>query len=169
MKNELSSSSRLISINGTTLNVRVMGEGPDVLLVHGFPDDGEVWRKQVPALLAAGYRLIVPDLRGCGESSMPESVSDYSLDNLVTDLIGVLDSVGADKVRLVAHDWGAVIAWQLCMRHPKVNCAPMITGVVGLGGVANAFEALGNPEQHAKILIDPRSAATTPSPVRLAS
>lgn len=119
MKNKSPSSSRLINVNGTTLHVKVIGDGPDVLLVHGFPDDGEVWRKQVPTLLAAGYRVIVPDLRGCGESAMPESVSDYSLDNLVADLIGVLDSVGAEKVRLVAHDWGAVIAWQLCMRHPQ--------------------------------------------------
>ena len=60
--------SRRVRVNGVALNVIVAGEGPDVLLVHGFPDDHTVWRHQIPALVAAGYRVIAPDTRGCGES-----------------------------------------------------------------------------------------------------
>lgn len=108
-----------IAVNGITLNVVVEGEGPDVLLVHGFPDDHEVWRKQIPVLVAAGYRVIAPDTRGCGQSDMPPRVADYKLPNLVGDLVRVLDALNVRKVRLVAHDWGAVIAWHLCMHHPE--------------------------------------------------
>lgn len=111
--------SRRLVVNGITLHVLVQGEGTDVLLVHGFPDDHDVWRHQVPALVRAGHRVIVPDLRGCGRSDMPAAVRDYRLPLLVSDLVGVLDALGARRVRLVGHDWGAVIAWCLCMTHPE--------------------------------------------------
>jgi pimeloyl-ACP methyl ester carboxylesterase len=111
--------SRRIRVNGVELNVIVEGEGPDVLLVHGFPDDHTVWRRQIPALVAAGYRVIAPDTRGCGASEMAPKVGDYSIDQLVLDLIGVLDALGIQKVRLVGHDWGAVQGWFLALRHPE--------------------------------------------------
>jgi pimeloyl-ACP methyl ester carboxylesterase len=114
----VSGDARRIAVDGTGLNVIVAGEGPDVLLVHGFPDDHTVWRHQVPALVAAGYRVIAPDTRGCGDSDMPPRTSDYTIDKLVADLIGVLDALGVSKVRLVGHDWGAVQSWQLAIRHP---------------------------------------------------
>lgn len=112
-------SSVSIAIGDVTLNVVIAGEGPDVLLVHGFPDDHTVWRKTIPALVAAGYRVIAPDTRGCGESSIAAKVNDYRVETLVADLIGVLDQLGIAKVRLVAHDWGAAIAWQLVLAHPE--------------------------------------------------
>jgi len=111
--------SRRLLVNGVELNVVVEGEGPDVLLLHGFPDDHTVWREQIPMLVAAGYRVIAPDTRGCGDSAIPAKVSDYRVDRLVDDLVGVLDALGIDKVRLVAHDWGAVQGWFLAMRHPE--------------------------------------------------
>jgi pimeloyl-ACP methyl ester carboxylesterase len=115
--------SRRIQVNGVDLNVIVEGEGPDVLLVHGFPDDHTVWRRQIPALVAAGYRVIAPDTRGCGESAIPSKVADYSIDRLVEDLVGLLDALGIRKVRLAGHDWGAVQGWYLAMRHPeRVEC-----------------------------------------------
>lgn len=110
---------RTLVVNGVRLNVIVEGEGPDVLLVHGFPDDHSVWRHQIPALVAAGYRVIAPDTRGCGDSEIPPSTDDYKVDFLVADLVGILDALGIDKVRLVGHDWGAVQAWQLAIRHPQ--------------------------------------------------
>jgi pimeloyl-ACP methyl ester carboxylesterase len=110
---------RTVTVNGQQLNVIVEGEGPDVLLVHGFPDDHTVWRHQIPALVAAGYRVIAPDTRGCGESAIPASTSDYKIEKLVADLVGVLDALGIDKVRLVGHDWGAVQAWHLALWHPE--------------------------------------------------
>jgi pimeloyl-ACP methyl ester carboxylesterase len=110
---------RAIEVNGTVLNVVIQGQGPDVLLVHGFPDCHRVWRHQIPALVAAGYRVIAPDTRGCGDSEISSRVSDYQRNNLVEDLIGVLDVLGIDKVRLVGHDWGAAICWQLVLNYPQ--------------------------------------------------
>ncbi|HYA65380.1 MAG TPA: alpha/beta fold hydrolase [Burkholderiaceae bacterium] len=108
-----------IAINGLSFNVMVEGQGPDVLLVHGFPDDHRVWRKQIPALVAAGFRVIAPDNRGCGQTDMAAGVLAYRMKHLIADLVGILDALGVEKVRLVGHDWGAVIAWQLCMLHPE--------------------------------------------------
>lgn len=110
---------RNIEVNGTTLNVFIQGAGPDVLLVHGFPDCHDVWRHQIPALVAAGYRVIAPDTRGCGDSAILPSVADYHIDKLVADLVGVLDALGIEKVRLVAHDWGSAISWKFVTDHPE--------------------------------------------------
>jgi pimeloyl-ACP methyl ester carboxylesterase len=110
---------RRLHINGIELNVVVEGKGPDVLLVHGFPDDHTVWRHQIPALVAAGYRVIAPDTRGCGDSELLPNVSDYVIDNLVADLVALLDALGIAKVQLVGHDWGAVQAWHFAMRQPE--------------------------------------------------
>ena len=111
--------SRRIEIDGLALNVVDEGKGPAVLLLHGFPDDHTVWRRQIPMLVAAGYRVIAPDTRGCGESEIPSKLADYRIDRLVKDLVGVLDVLGIAKVRLVAHDWGAVQGWFFAMRHPE--------------------------------------------------
>jgi pimeloyl-ACP methyl ester carboxylesterase len=111
--------SRRIMVGNVGLSVLDAGAGPPVLLVHGLPDDHQVWRKQVPALVAAGYRVIAPDTRGCGQSDVPAAVSDYALPRLVGDLVALLDELGIDRVRLVGHDWGAVIGWALCLAHPE--------------------------------------------------
>jgi len=108
-----------LDVNGVRLNVIVEGQGPDVLLVHGFPDDHTVWRHQIPALVAAGYRVIAPDTRGNGESSVPPRVADYDIERLVADLVGVLDALGVQKARVVAHDWGSIQGWYLAFRHPE--------------------------------------------------
>lgn len=108
-----------VQVNGISMNVIVTGEGPDVLLVHGYPDTHQVWRRQIPLLVAAGYRVIAPDTRGCGETEISANRSDYHVDNLVADLIALLDTLEIDKVRLVAHDWGAAISWQLAIDHPE--------------------------------------------------
>lgn len=110
--------SHSIRSNGVELHVVEEGEGPPVLLVHGFPDDHAVWRKQIPVLVAAGYHVIAIDTRGCGLSDIPARRDQYALPHLVADIAAVLDHFGIDQVRLVAHDWGAVIAWQFCMAHP---------------------------------------------------
>lgn len=111
--------SRKIKVNGIEMNVVITGEGPDVLLVHGYPDTHKVWRRQIPALVTAGYRVIAPDTRGCGDSEISPSRRDYRIDNLVTDLVALLDALGIEKVRLVGHDWGAAISWQLAIDHPQ--------------------------------------------------
>ena len=108
-----------LRIDGLSFNVLDEGAGEPVLLVHGFPDDHTVWRKQVPALVAAGYRVIAPDNRGCGDSEMASHTGDYLLPRLVADLVAILDALGIERVKLVGHDWGAVIAWVFAARHPE--------------------------------------------------
>ena len=85
--------------------------GTPVLLLHGFPDSGRCWRNQVPALTEAGYRVVVPDLRGFGASDKPAAVDDYNLLVLGGDVAAVLDDAGAAKAHVVGHDWGAALTW----------------------------------------------------------
>jgi pimeloyl-ACP methyl ester carboxylesterase len=110
---------RTMRVNGIELAVWTAGEGPPVLLLHGFPDTHDVWRKQIPALVEAGFSVIAPDLRGCGQSEAPRAVGAYAVEHLVADVAGLLDALGIARVELVAHDWGAVIGWQFCIRHPE--------------------------------------------------
>ena len=88
---------QIIEVNGIKLNVHIEGNGPDVILLHGFPDSSQVWRKQIPALVQAGYRVIAPDLRGCGESDAPVGKSNYTIDKLVKDVAGLMDHLGIKK------------------------------------------------------------------------
>lgn len=111
--------SRTIRVNGLDLYVATAGDGPGVLLLHGFPDTHAVWRRQIPALVEAGYRVIAPDLRGFGASEMPNAVSAYAVEQLVADMVGILDALGIERVRVVAHDWGAIVGWLLCIRFPE--------------------------------------------------
>lgn len=110
---------QIFKVNGMDMSVAIVGQGPDVLLLHGFPDSHAVWRKQIPALVSAGYRVIAPDTRGCGRTEMAGSLSAYGIENLVADCIGLLDALGSRTVRLAGHDWGAIIGWMLCLRHPE--------------------------------------------------
>lgn len=100
-----------IDVNGVGISYEVTGEGSPVVLVHGFPDSGRLWRHQVPALAAAGHQVIVPDLRGFGGSDQPAEVAQYSLPFLAGDVLGLLDHLGVGKAQVVGHDWGAAVAW----------------------------------------------------------
>lgn len=99
--------------DGVEINVRVEGEGAPVMLLHGFPDSGAIWRRQVEALTANGFMTIVPDLPGCGESSIPATLAGYCIPNIEKALVGVLDHLGIDHLQLVGHDWGSAISWDL--------------------------------------------------------
>src|SRR5262245_18008160 len=94
-----------------TLHVRDTGTGTPVLLLHGWPDTGDLWRHQADALLAAGYRVIAPDLRGFGRSSKPAEVDAYGPSDMIGDAVGVLDALDVPRAHLVGHDWGAAISW----------------------------------------------------------
>src|SRR3954451_23772815 len=102
-----------IDVNGVGLEVDVQGEGPPVLLLHGWPDDHQLWRHQVAALGAAGFRTITPDLRGFGASDKPAEVAAYALKHTVVDMLTVLGECDVDRAHVVAHDWGAAAAWGL--------------------------------------------------------
>jgi pimeloyl-ACP methyl ester carboxylesterase len=107
------------NIDGVAIHYEVTGDGPPVLLLHGFPDTGRVWRHQVPALADAGYRVVVPDLRGYGLSGQPPEVGSYAMPFLLADALGILDHLGARHATIVGHDWGAGIAWALAALHPE--------------------------------------------------
>ncbi len=102
-----------ITVGDLTFAVQDEGEGPAVLLLHGFPDSHALWRNQVPVLLDAGYRVIAPDLRGFGESSKPVGVDEYGILSIAGDVAGILDSLGVDRAHVVGHDWGAALAWAI--------------------------------------------------------
>jgi pimeloyl-ACP methyl ester carboxylesterase len=104
---------RRVEANGLSFRVVEHGDGTPVVLLHGFPDSADLWRNQMPALAAAGYRAIVPDLRGFGESDKPEGVDQYALPLLVGDVLAIMDACDIQRAHVVGHDWGAFLAWVL--------------------------------------------------------
>jgi len=95
------------------------GEGPLVVMLHGFPEFWFSWRKQIPAIAKAGYRVIAPDLRGYGQSSRPDDVDAYRMTCIVQDIAGLIVQNGG-KCTLVGHDWGGIASWLLTMLHPSL-------------------------------------------------
>lgn len=108
-----------LTVNGLHMHVRSVGQGPPVVLLHGFPDTHMVWRKQVAPLVKAGYRVLAPDLRGYGQSDAPTAVSAYRLEHVCSDVLAMLDALGIGKARVVGHDWGALVGWMLCIDAPQ--------------------------------------------------
>src|SRR5437764_11597613 len=94
------------------------GEGPLVVLLHGFPDFWFSWRHQIPALAAAGFRVVAPDMRGYNLSSKPAGVAAYDIDLLASDVRDLIEERGGGPARLAGHDWGAAVAWATAMNHP---------------------------------------------------
>jgi pimeloyl-ACP methyl ester carboxylesterase len=102
-----------VESDGVGIEYEVTGEGRPVVLLHGFPDSGRLWRHQVPVLAEAGFRVLVPDMRGYGRSDKPAAVEAYSMRTLVADVLAVLDDAGVPRAHVVGHDWGAAVAWVL--------------------------------------------------------
>jgi len=111
---------RFVDVNGVRLRILEAGppDGPVVLLAHGFPELAYSWRNQIPALAAAGYRVIAPDQRGYGGSSRPAAIEAYDIAQLTGDLVGLLDIAGAERGALIGHDWGAVVSWTTPLLYP---------------------------------------------------
>ena len=96
------------------------GKGPAVILLHGFPDLAYSWRHQLPALAAGGYRAIAPDLRGYGQTDCPPNLDDYRIQELVSDIKGLLNALGLQHAIFVGHDWGALLLWHLSLVCPEI-------------------------------------------------
>ncbi|XP_047323799.1 epoxide hydrolase A-like [Impatiens glandulifera] len=111
---------KTINVNGISMHVAEKGEGPVVLFLHGFPEFWYTWRHQITALADSGYRAVAPDLRGYGDTEAPASITSYTCHHVVGDLVGLIKSLGEEKVFLVAHDWGALIGWYLCLFRPDL-------------------------------------------------
>ncbi len=110
---------RAIKTNGVNVHIAEAGEGPVVLLLHGFPESWYSWRHQLPALADAGYHAVAPDIRGYGQSDAPEAIEAYSMKELTADAIGILDALDAETAVVIGHDWGAPMAWNSALLYPE--------------------------------------------------
>lgn len=108
-----------VDSNGIRMAVYEQGQGPAVILLHGFPELAFSWRHQLPALADAGFRAIAPDQRGYGLTDAPPNVSDYNARELIADIHGLLDALQLDSAVFVGHDWGAMLLWQMAMLAPQ--------------------------------------------------
>jgi pimeloyl-ACP methyl ester carboxylesterase len=131
--------------DGVGIEYEVTGDGPPVVLLHGFPDTGRLWRHQVRALAEAGFQVIVPDMRGYGRSDKPSGVDAYAIPLLGADVLAVMDDVGVPRAHVVGHDWGAAVAWGLA-----ALAGARVDHLVALSvGHPATFRAVGF-EQHQK-------------------
>ena len=118
---------RTVVTDGAEVHLVDAGEGPLVVLAHGFPELAYSWRHQIPALADAGYRVLAPDQRGYGRTSRPEATEDYDILALTGDLLALLDDLGEERAVFVGHDWGAMVVWSLALLAPE-----RVAGVVGM-------------------------------------
>jgi pimeloyl-ACP methyl ester carboxylesterase len=132
-------SSRTISANGIELFVLEQGQGPLVVLCHGWPELSYSWRHQIPAIAAAGFHVVAPDMRGFGRSSAPAEIAAYSIFDNVGDMVALVTALGEKQAVIVGHDWGAPVAWHAAMFRPD-----MFTKVAGLS-VPPPFRGRGRP------------------------
>jgi pimeloyl-ACP methyl ester carboxylesterase len=131
--------------DGVGIEYEVTGDGPPVVLLHGFPDTGRLWRHQLRALAEAGFQVIVPDMRGYGRSDKPGGVDAYAIPLLGADVLAVMDDVGVPRAHVVGHDWGAAVAWGLA-----ALAGARVDHLVALSvGHPATFRAVGF-EQHQK-------------------
>lgn len=139
------------SINGMEMHAVEMGEGPLVLLVHGFPESWYSWRLQLPVLAAAGYRAVAIDVRGYGGTSSPASIEEYRMMRHVADNVSMVAALGEESAVIVGHDWGAPIAWASAHLRPDVFRAVAGLSVPftpsGPTRPTDAFAAMGDGEE----------------------
>lgn len=108
-----------VQTNGIRLHYVIAGQGPLVILLHGFPEFWYEWRHQIP-VLAKHFTVVAPDLRGYNDSDKPTKVNDYRLSVVEEDIVGLIHSLGHKKAYVVGHDWGGAVAWRLALDHPEV-------------------------------------------------
>jgi pimeloyl-ACP methyl ester carboxylesterase len=142
---------RVVSANGIRIHLVEMGDGPLVLLVHGFPESWYSWRHQLRAIAEAGYRAAAIDVRGYGRSSAPVAIDEYRMLKLVADNIGVVAALGESQAVIVGHDWGAPIAATSCLLRPDVFRALALLSVPyaprGQTRPREVFRAMGGEEE----------------------
>ncbi len=134
-----------VDVDGIGIEYEVTGEGRPVILLHGFPDSGQLWRHQIPALRDAGFRVIVPDLRGYGRSDKPAQVGAYAIRVLMNDVVAVLNDAGIERAHVVGHDWGAALAWAM-----GALAADRVDHLVALSVGHSATLSSGHFEQNEK-------------------
>jgi pimeloyl-ACP methyl ester carboxylesterase len=135
----------MIAANGIEMFVTEQGTGPLVLLCHGWPELSDSWRRQIPAIAAAGFRVVAPDMRGYGRTSAPDDIDAYSIFDLVGDMVALVAALGETRAVIIGHDWGAPVAWHAALFRPD-----LFTAVGGLSvpppwrGRERPLDALAN-------------------------
>lgn len=142
---------RVVPTNGIRIHLVEQGEGPLILLVHGFPESWYSWRHQLPVLAEAGFRAVAIDVRGYGRSSRPERIEDYRILKHVADNLGVVEALGEQGATIVGHDWGAPIASVSSLLRPDVFHALVLLSVPysprGSTRPLEAFRAMAGEEE----------------------
>ena len=115
--------------------------GPVVIFVHGWPELSLSWRHQLACLAGLGFRAVAPDLRGYGRSTVYDRVADYAQERIVADMIGLIDTLGAERAVWVGHDWGSPTVWGLAAHHPE-RCAAVVSLCVPYGGLDRALDLI---------------------------
>lgn len=118
---------RTVETNGINMHIAVQGEGPTVILCHGFPESWYSWRHQMQALAEAGFRAVAPDMRGYGQTDAPAEIDQYTLLHLTGDIVGLCAALGVEDAVVAGHDWGAPVAWHCALLRPD-----LFRGVIGL-------------------------------------
>ncbi|GKU27412.1 alpha/beta fold hydrolase [Clostridium folliculivorans] len=109
---------RIIETNGIKMHIAEQGEGPLVVLLHGFPETWYSWRYQIPVLAEQGFHVVAPDLRGFGDTEQPKDIDQYTILHLVGDIVGLLDALNEETAVIVGNDWGATVAWNAALLRP---------------------------------------------------
>jgi pimeloyl-ACP methyl ester carboxylesterase len=127
-------SHRFVDTNGIKMHIAEQGEGPLIILCHGFPECWYSWRHQLPALAQAGYHVVAPDQRGYGQTDRPEPIEAYHILQLTADIVGLVQALGEERAIIVGHDWGAVVAWHCALLRPDIFQAIALLSVPYLRG-----------------------------------
>lgn len=140
---------RFHDVNGIRLHVARQGKGPAVVLCHGWPELWYSWRRQIPAVAGAGFRVLAPDMRGFGESSAPPNIEDYSQEQICADLVALLDEQEIEQAIFVGHDWGGIVVWNMATHHPdRVRAVAAVnTPFMPQGPVSFLTMIKANPQQ----------------------
>jgi epoxide hydrolase 4 len=135
---------RYADLDAVRLHYVEAGDGPLVVLLHGFPEFWYTWRNQIVPLAEAGFRVIAPDLRGFNQSSKPAGVRSYGIRTVVEDIAGLIHAAGAERAHVVGHDFGAGVTWSFAMQHPE-----MVDRLAVLNGPhpARLIQAMKSPLQ----------------------
>ena len=120
---------RFVESNGIRLHVAEQGEGPLIVLCHGFPESWYSWRHQIPVLAKAGYHVVAPDQRGYGKSDKPHEIEEYNIFKLTGDIIGLVQALGRKEAIIIGHDWGAPVAWYCSLLRPDLFRALVLLSV----------------------------------------
>ncbi len=111
---------KFAATNGIKMHYVEQGVGPLVVLCHGWPESWYSWRHQIPALAAAGFRVVAPDQRGYGRTDRPDAIEAYNIFNLTGDIVGLVHALGESRAIIVGHDWGAPVAWHCALLRPDI-------------------------------------------------